>query len=87
MAHAFAGDLGDHACIVTESGTMRARLTHFEAWREKLRKRMRHGFSYVPGAIFHLWHGSKENRQHTKCREILSRNDFDPALDIEKIVM
>lgn len=35
-------------------------------------------FGYVPGAVRHLWHGDRENRQYISRDEILHRYDFDP---------
>jgi hypothetical protein len=34
---------------------------------------------YVPGAVRHLWHGDRANRQYLSRDEILCRHDFDPA--------
>jgi hypothetical protein len=34
---------------------------------------------YVPGAVRHLWHGDRSNRQYLSRDEILSRHGFDPA--------
>jgi hypothetical protein len=34
---------------------------------------------YVPGAVRHLWHGDRANRQYLSRDEILSRHGFDPA--------
>ena len=33
---------------------------------------------YVPGAVKHLWHGERSNRQYISRDEILCRHDFDP---------
>ena len=38
--------------------------------------------SYVPGTILHHWHGSFENRRYRERWEILTKNNFDPCLDI-----
>jgi hypothetical protein len=34
---------------------------------------------YVPGAVRHLWHGDRANRQYLSRDEILCRHGFDPA--------
>jgi hypothetical protein len=34
---------------------------------------------YVPGAVRHIWHGDRANRQYLSRDEILSRHGFDPA--------
>jgi hypothetical protein len=38
--------------------------------------------SYVPGTIIHHWHGKFENRRYKERWEILSKNNFDPELDV-----
>jgi hypothetical protein len=38
--------------------------------------------SWVPGTILHHWHGSFENRRYKERWEILTKNSFDPCLDI-----
>jgi len=40
-------------------------------------------FGYVPGMIYHYFHGSKKNRQYTERWKILSENNFDPFTFIE----
>lgn len=40
------------------------------------------GTLYVPGAVRHLWHGSRQNRQYASRIEILKRHQFDPATDV-----
>lgn len=38
--------------------------------------------SYVPGTILHHWHGRFEDRRYKERWEILTKNNFDPCLDI-----
>jgi hypothetical protein len=38
--------------------------------------------SYVPGTILHHWHGRFEDRRYKERWEILTKNSFDPCLDI-----
>ena len=40
-------------------------------------------FGYVPGMIYHYFHGSKKNRQYTERWKILSENNFDPFTFID----
>lgn len=39
--------------------------------------------SFVDGIAFHLWHGSKHNRQYEERFRILKKARFDPSNDIE----
>jgi hypothetical protein len=36
----------------------------------------------VPGTIEHAWHGSKEKRAYIDRWTILTRNSFDPDMDL-----
>ena len=38
--------------------------------------------SYVPGTILHHWHGRFEDRRYKERWDILTKNSFDPCLDI-----
>ena len=38
--------------------------------------------SYVPGTILHHWHGRFEDRRYRERWEILTKNKFDPLIDI-----
>jgi len=38
--------------------------------------------SYVPGTILHHWHGRFEDRKYKERWDILTKNNFDPCLDI-----
>lgn len=38
--------------------------------------------SYVPGTILHHWHGRFEDRRYKERWTILTKNSFDPCLDI-----
>ena len=40
-------------------------------------------FGYVPGIMYHYFHGSKKNRQYTERWKILSENNFDPNTFID----
>lgn len=34
---------------------------------------------FVPGTLFHLWHGELEDRRYRSRHDLLSEHDFDPA--------
>lgn len=40
-------------------------------------------FGHISGAVKHLWHGDRGNRQYISRDEILCRWDFDPQAMIE----
>jgi len=63
-----------------ESRHSAAFLDHIYRWYSRLPKSR---VGYLPGAVRHLWHGTRENRQYTDRDEILGRMGFDPATHIE----
>jgi hypothetical protein len=52
------------------------------AWGAKAQKAIGERVGYVPGLVFHLWHGALANRQYSSREQILIRNHYDPATDI-----
>ncbi len=51
-------------------------------WTDAFYSDVRSSVSYVPGAVYHLWHGDRGNRQYDTRYSILKDDDFDPAVDI-----
>jgi hypothetical protein len=52
-----------------------------DAWRQTFgRRSVRAG--YLPGPVYHLWHGSFDDRRYCGRAEILLRHDFDPRRDL-----
>lgn len=39
---------------------------------------------WVPGTIIHYWHGSLESRRYRERWEILTKNNFNPVLDLDQ---
>jgi hypothetical protein len=39
---------------------------------------------YVRGTVMHYWHGAKQDRGYLDRRQILSKHDFHPILDLNK---
>lgn len=52
-----------------------------QGWIATAREDFR-GTLYVPGAVRHLWHGSRQDRQYVPRTEILKRHEFDPTTDV-----
>jgi len=83
MAHAMYGNedmwAGKHwqRTRITE-----AMLRHMEAWGRPFFEDVQASVYYTPGRLFHLWHGSKENRLYDQRLDILKNCDFDPSTDM-----
>lgn len=53
-------------------------------WQNQADYWLRRNCGYVPGAIVHGWHGNKVNRKYQERWDILTKNHFDPTLDISR---
>jgi hypothetical protein len=51
-------------------------------WKDRFHTAVRASVSYVPGRVFHLWHGALDDRQYHQRHLLLKRFDFDPRRDI-----
>jgi hypothetical protein len=81
MAHAFAGDwTGD--CIARILGGNHAHRAHFGAWAQGVYGSVRARMSYVPGTIFHLWHGNRADREYDLRNREFSYFNFNPGVDL-----
>jgi hypothetical protein len=61
-------------------GLRRAR--HFREWAEPIFDAIKGDVGYVPGDVYHLWHGSFEDRRYVERYHRLAAFDFDPETDI-----
>lgn len=53
-------------------------------WEARAERHIKRNIGYVPGSIFHHWHGRKKNRRYNERYRILVENKFDPNLDLKK---
>lgn len=51
-------------------------------WEKQATFAFRRNVGFVPGLITHKWHGSKSNRKYVERWKIITRNQFDPAIDL-----
>ena len=58
------------------------RAEHYRAWARSFSDSVRGAVGYVPGRIFHLWHGDLTNRRYAERPSWLEH--FDPFTDIER---
>jgi hypothetical protein len=57
-------------------------LRHIEAWGRPFFDEIQGSVYYVPGRIFHLWHGSQDDRLYNQRLDVLKECNFDPARDM-----
>lgn len=53
-------------------------------WGERAEVHIKRNIGYVPGTILHYFHGHKVNRNYQGRWKILTKNKYDPELDIVK---
>jgi hypothetical protein len=51
-------------------------------WSHRFYGEIQGNVAFVPGAIYHLWHGEIKNRQYGTRLNILKEAEFDPHADI-----
>lgn len=73
---------GQCTADVIQTMTPPKALPYYRSWQEAAFKSVRGDVSYLPGAIYHLWHGEQRDRGYKERHSILYRCDFDPSRDI-----
>ena len=58
------------------------RADHYLAWAQPYYETIRGRVSYIPGDLFHLWHGNRNDRRYEERYRRLEAFDFDPFTDI-----
>lgn len=81
MAHGFRGDFRS-PCLEWVFRVRTSFPQHFKKWAESAWDIVRGQLGFVPGAIFHLWHGEPANRGTFDRSRALVEHDFDPLTDL-----
>lgn len=55
-----------------------------QSWQKRAERYVKRDVGYVPGSIFHHFHGSKRKRFYAERWEILIKNKFDPNIDLKR---
>jgi hypothetical protein len=55
---------------------------HYLAWAVPFHEAVRSNVAFLPGDLFHLWHGKTEHRRYRERNEELARFGFDPEMDV-----
>lgn len=53
-------------------------------YQERIEKYVKRNIGYVPGTLYHYWHGKKSNRGYTWRTQILSKHNYNPIIDLYK---
>lgn len=55
-----------------------------QLWQDRCDKYIKGDVGYMPGHLFHYWHGKKINRKYRDRWSILADNQFDPEFDLKR---
>jgi hypothetical protein len=55
---------------------------HYSSWARTCWESIRGNIGFTEGGVFHLWHGSLENRKYADRHKALRHFGFDPGQDI-----
>jgi len=69
----------DHPRLLDYHPAMRAAL---ERWGRPFWRDVHGHVGYVPGRVYHLWHGTRANRRYVERVGWLNCADFNPAVDL-----
>jgi hypothetical protein len=58
------------------------KMEHYFAWAQPFHRSVRGSVGFVDGNLFHLWHGSLQDRRYHARQSALAPFDFDPYSDI-----
>jgi len=80
MAWAFLGKVIERS----PKNVSEAYKKHLLIWQERAKNHIRENVGYVPGTIFHHFHGKKKDRKYIERWDILLRHNYDPELDLKR---
>lgn len=80
MAWAMIGESG--RTIPGTPGTLLNYRKQIEEWEDRCRVYLKRNIGFVPGMIYHYFHGKKRDRQYSTRWKVLVDNDFNPATDL-----
>jgi hypothetical protein len=81
MACALIGKVTDYAAPKKISAPYKK---HLIMWQDRALKHIRKDVGYMPGTIFHHWHGKKADRKYIQRWDILLRHNYDPEYDLKR---
>ncbi len=81
MAHAFTGEPGV-SCVTRRYRDGDPQLEHYREWAGRAYGYCRADVRCVPGTVYHLWHGERENRRYLERQEELNAIGYDPFSDV-----
>ncbi len=81
MAHSWLGDFAS-PCLQRRWQANPLLREDFLRWAEPMARHIEGQIGYLPGKIFHLWHGSQRDRRYEQRHVELAQHGFNPAEDL-----
>jgi hypothetical protein len=53
-------------------------------WQDRANTHIRQNIGYMPGTIYHHWHGRKKDRRYVERWQILLKHGYDPDQDLQR---
>jgi len=66
------------------SGISSGYIELLEQWQKRAVQHVQGDVGYMPGQVFHYWHGAKRLRRYTSRWKILIDNKYDPEFDLQR---
>lgn len=54
------------------------------AWETRAERYIQRNIGYMPGMIYHAWHGKKADRRYRDRWQVLIQNQYDPVVDLKR---
>jgi hypothetical protein len=83
LADCYFDSFGIHHYVRNRTPGM---IADMEDWRRGFAAGPELRVGYLPGDIYHLWHGTLENRCYQSRDDILLTHDYDPRTDVRKVL-
>jgi hypothetical protein len=79
MAHALIGTME----VVSAHWSSSAYARYLMHWQTLCERWIKRDVGYVQGLVYHDWHGNKKNRFYVSRSSILTRDAYDPDVDVK----
>lgn len=82
--HMMASFLSQLSVVVSKEGFTESYIKKCSLWQQMCNRYMQGKISYVPGLIYHYWHGAHGSHRKQSYRNITKEFKYDPDLDIKR---
>lgn len=73
---------GHFDAIIKKNRLNELQVAHYLRWAQRLHRSVSGNVSYIPGRLYHLWHGDLSKRHNSTQTLQFAKLEFDPNIDI-----